>query len=65
MIAVGVANPKAQGQAMTNTEIVIVSAKIHDSCPKKNHASPASNACQSRSEQKHPKLCQLIVQLGL
>ena len=44
MIAVGVANPKAQGQAMTNTEIVIVSAKIHDSVRRKNHASPASNA---------------------
>ena len=44
MMAVGVANPKAHGQAITNTEIVMVNEKIQVSCPKKNQASPAKTA---------------------
>ncbi|MPM10760.1 hypothetical protein SDC9_57094 [bioreactor metagenome] len=44
MMAVGVAKPNAQGQAMTKTDIVMVSAKIQDSCPKKYQASPAKTA---------------------
>src|SRR5699024_1545580 len=40
IIAVGVAKPKAHGQAITRTEMVIDKANIHDSCPRKYQASP-------------------------
>ena len=44
MIAVGVASPNAHGQAMTRTEMVIVRANTHDSCPRKYQASPETRA---------------------
>src|SRR5699024_12593834 len=40
IIAAGVAKPKAHGQAITRTEMVIDKANIHDSCPRKYQASP-------------------------
>ena len=44
IIAVGVARPKAHGQAITRTEIMIVREKIHVSPPTKYHIPPATRA---------------------
>ena len=54
-MAVGVANPSAHGQAITNTEIVIVKAKTQDSCPKKNQARPAKIASTMTIGTKTPE----------
>src|SRR5699024_9235585 len=40
MMAMGVAKPRAQGQAITNTEIAMVKAKVNDSPPIKYQPSP-------------------------
>ena len=44
MMAVGVAKPRAQGQAMTKTEMRMEREKIQDSCPRKYQARPDRRA---------------------
>ena len=44
IIAVGVAKPKAQGQAITSTAIIIFREKLQDASPTKYHKIPAINA---------------------
>ena len=64
IIAVGVAKPSAQGQAITNTEIVIVKAKIHDSCPKKNQAKPERTAKPMTFGTKTPEILSANCAIG-
>ena len=44
IIAVGVAKPKAQGQAITSTAIIIFREKLQDTSPTKYHKIPAISA---------------------
>ncbi len=63
MIAVGVASPKAHGQAITKTEIKIVNEKATDS-PEINHASPATTAIPNTIGTKYPDIISANLAIG-
>jgi len=63
MIAVGVASPSAHGQAMTRTEMKIVSEKTSDS-PAISHAAAASTAMTKTTGTKYPDTMSAILAIG-
>ena len=62
-MAVGVARPKAQGQAITNTDINIVKAKVAV-LPVTYHTIPATAAIPMTIGTKYPEITSAILAIG-
>jgi len=64
IMAVGVARPNAQGQAITNTAIKIVKANTSVSPPAKYHANADNTAITNTTGTKYPETISAICAIG-